>query len=412
MRCLALVMGSLSLLAATALADGEQWSRFRGPNGAGKSDLQGIPSQWTAEDYDWVIEIPGKGHAAPAIWGDRLFVTTGTDDGARSLWCLNALTGEKLWEVTHQLQASKLHQKNSYASVTPVTNGEVVVVTHGDDQSYLVIAYNFAGEQLWMHDLGTIDREHGLGVSPIIYKNLVIIPNDQAGPSDFQAFDVQTGERKWKTDRKYAKTSYSTPMIHAVNGRDQLITLSGGLGLAGLDPLTGEQLWYSGELPQRTVASPLATDDGLIIGICGQGGRGVLMVAVDPTGRGDVSATHIRSTREQNIPYVPTPIIDGRYMFLWNDDGIVCCVDLSGDLQTNLWRNRVGGNFSASPVLINNRLFSVSEEGEVVVLDAAPQYQLLGRTPLGDPSYATPAVANDRVYFRTFHKLFCLKAKG
>jgi outer membrane protein assembly factor BamB len=136
------------------------------------------------------------------------------------------------------------------------------------------------------------------------------------------------------------------------------------------------------------------------------------MVAVDPTGRGDVSATHIRSTREQNIPYVPTPIIDGRYMFLWNDDGIVCCVDLSGDLQTNLWRNRVGGNFSASPVLINNRLFSVSEEGEVVVLDAAPQYQLLGRTPLGDPSYATPAVANDRVYFRTFHKLFCLKAKG
>lgn len=398
------------LQASWATAD--SWPRFRGPNGTGHSNLKGIPSEWSASDYEWTIDLPGKGHSSPIIWDNTLFVTTGHEDGSRTLLCLDATTGKERWQVTQSFAANHLHQKNSYASGTPATDGERVIVAFADEEHYVVTAYSMAGEQLWTHDLGTFNSQHGQGLSPIIYEGKVIVPNDQWGPSAYTAFDIKTGEVLWKSDRKFIKTSYATAMIMPIAGKDQIIALSGGVGLAGIDPETGKQLWASGELPQRTVASPLATQDGRVIGICGQGGRGTILVAVDPTGSGDVSQTHVKGTRETSIPYVPTPVIDEHYLYLWNDDGIVCCVDLAGDLSDNVWRQRVGGNFSGSPVLIDGRLFCISEDGEVVVLKASPTYELLGRSSLGEPSYSTPAVANGRVYFRTFGKLMCLKAKS
>lgn len=401
-----------ALLLCTLSLHADSWPRFRGPNGEGRSDLKGVPSTWSESDLAWTVNLPGKGHSCPVIWEDALFVTTGGEDGSRTLLCLDANTGEERWQVTQKYAASHLHQKNSYASGTPATDGEHVVVAFADEQHYVVTAYSMKGEQLWTNDLGGFNSQHGQGVSPIIYKGMAIVPNDQWGPSDYVAFDVKTGKEIWKSDRKFVKTSYATPMILNVKGQDQIISLSGGVGLAGIDPANGKQLWATGELPQRTVASPVASQDGQLIGVCGQGGRGVLMIHVDPTGSGDVSGTHIKATRETAIPYVPTPIIQDHYMYLWNDSGIVCCVDLAGDLSENVWQERVGGNFSGSPILIDGRLFCISEDGEVVVVKASPQYELLGKTALGDPSYSTPSVANGRVYFRTFHKLICLKAKS
>ncbi|MCA9030291.1 MAG: PQQ-binding-like beta-propeller repeat protein [Planctomycetaceae bacterium] len=403
----------LFAIAAQVVVNAEEnWPRFRGPNGSGHSTQKGIPSEFKADDLEWSIDLPGKGHSSPVIWGDNLFVTSGTETGERILQCLDANTGTERWKVSQQFGANHLHKKNSYASGTPAVDGEHVVVAFADEEHYRVTAYTFKGEQLWTQDLGSFNSQHGQGVSPIIYEGMVIVPNDQWGPSALVAFDVTSGKEMWKSDRRFIKTSYATAMIMNVKGKDQIIALSGGVGLAGIDPETGKQIWASGELPQRTVASPMATEDGRVIGVCGQGGRGVIMVAVDPTGEGDVSQTHIKGTRETNIPYVPTPVIDGHYMYLWNDDGIVCCVDLAGDLGENVWRQRVGGNFSGSPVLIDGRLFCISEDGDVVVVQASPEYKLLGKSSLGESSYSTPAVANGRVYFRTFHKLMCLKAKG
>lgn len=411
MRSLSKVVFGLCL-ASALVAQADSWPRFRGPNGTGHADLKGVPSTWTESDYEWVIDLPGKGHSSPVIWDNRLYVTSGHDDGSRTLSCHDASTGKELWQVTQQFEANHLHKKNSYASGTPAVDGEHVVVGFADEKHYILSCYTVNGELKWTKDLGGFNSQHGQGVSPIIYNGMAIIPNDQWGPSQINAYDVASGELNWSSDRKFVKTSYATPMILSVDGKDQIICLSGGVGLAGLDPATGKELWASGELPQRTVASPAATASGLVIATCGQGGRGTLMVAVDPHGQGDVSGSHVKATRDQNLPYVPTPIVVGNNLYLWNDDGIVCCIDTTGSMEENVWRARVGGNFSGSPVLIEDRLYCISEDGEVVVLAIGDEYKLLGKNPLGEPSYATPAVGNGRVYFRTFNKLACLKARG
>lgn len=402
-RCIAVVLGCLAVsIAATA---GEDWTRFRGPDGAGTSDLKGVPTHWTAADYEWILNLPGKGHSSPVIWEKLLFVSTGEETGQRTLHCLNASTGETIWKDSIQLEANHLHKKNSYASGTPAVDGQRVFVVFADEKKYTLLAYRFNGERLWSQDLGAFSSQHGQGVSPIVFQGKVIVPDDQMGPSKVVALDAETGKTVWSTERRFRRTSYSTPIVVDVAGKDQLICLCGATGLSGLDLATGEELWYSGELPMRTVASPIY-GSGLLFATCGSGGRGKLMVAVDPKENGKVHAE-----RSQNLPYVPTPLVHEGYLYLWNDDGIVCCVDLSGDFSENVWRERVGGTYSGSPVVIDGKLYCISEDGEIAVVDAKPVFKQYGKSPLGDESYGTPAVGNGRVYFRGFHTLACLKAK-
>lgn len=396
----------VALLIQIGTASADDWTRFRGENGIGKSDLKGVPTEWNKDDYEWVIDLPGKGHSSPVIQGEKLFVTTGSADGRRTLHCLNAITGKELWQDSIQLDANHLHKKNSYASGTPAIAGERVYVAFADEKQYTLLAYSLDGERLWSRDLGHFTSQHGQGVSPIVYEGMVIVPDDQMGPSKIVALNAETGEEVWTTaDRQFRRTSYSTPMIVKVGGKDEIVCLSGATGLSGLDPKTGKELWQSGELPLRTVASPIL-GEGLLFASCGSGGRGKFMVAVDPEKDGKVI-----TERKQNLPYVPTPIAHEGHLYLWNDDGIVCCIDLSGDLSENVWRERVGGVYSGSPVLIDGNLYCISEEGMVTVVKASPKFEKLGQSPLGDQSYATPAVANGRVYLRGFGSLACLKAK-
>lgn len=400
----------LCLILTTTFAHADNWPRFRGPNGEGKSDLKGLPTTWTADDYEWKIDLPGKGHGSPTIWGEKLFLMAGTEDGERHILAFDATTGKQLWSDTVKLDANHLHKKNSYGSGTPATDGERVYVAFADESHYLVQAYSMDGEKLWSKDLGTFSSQHGQGVSPIIHHNLVVVPDDQMGPSKVVALKADSGEIAWQTERDFRRTSYSTPIVLNVNGKDQLITLCGALGLVGIDMDSGKAVWASGQMPMRTVASPVY-GEGIIVASCGSGGRGKFMVAVEPGGEGDVSTTHVKAERTQNLPYVPTPIIHEGHMYLWNDDGVVCCVNLSGDLTENVWRERVGGNYSGSPVLVDGKLYCISEEGEVAVIDASPEFKQYGKSPLGDESYATPAVANGRMYLRGFHSLAALKAK-
>ncbi|MCA8995741.1 MAG: PQQ-binding-like beta-propeller repeat protein, partial [Planctomycetaceae bacterium] len=393
--------------ASSALA--ENWPRFRGENGVGHSDLQGVPTNWTKDDYEWVLELPGKGHSCPVVWGKQLFVTCGKEDGTRTTLCLDAITGKTIWQDSIQLEASHLHKKNSYASGTPCVDGERVYVTFGDDQHYTILAYSLSGERLWSKDLGAFTSQHGFGISPIVHNGKVILPDDQMGPSKVEALDVKTGNSVWSHERKFRRTSYATPLIAQVDGKDQIVCLSGAVGLAGLDPETGNEIWSSGEMPMRTVGSPVMVA-GKLVATCGSGGRGKYLVAVEPAATSELGE---HQERTQNLPYVPTPIANGNYLYLWCDDGIVCCVDMTQpDLTKNVWRERVGGNYSGSPVLINGKIYCISEEGEIAVIDASPTFKDYGKSPLGDQSYATPAVANGRVYFRGFNTLACLKAHG
>ncbi len=396
----------LCLGALTSVASAQDWTRFRGPNGEGKSDLQGLPTQWSQDQYEWVIELPGKGHSSPTVVDNFLFLASGEANGNRTLHCFNATTGEPIWKDSIKLEANQLHRKNSYASGTPAAENGFVYVAFADEQHYVLLAYNFKGERQWSQDLGTFTSSHGQGVSPIVYDGKVIVPSDQAGPSKVVALDAKTGEHVWTSERNFRKASYATPIIINVNGEDQLVCLCGALGLTGLDPQTGKSLWQSGELPKRTVASPVY-GNGLLFATCGSGGRGSNLVGVDPAEQGAV-----KSERKQNLPYVPTPIVHEGHIYLWNDDGIVCCVDLSGDFSKNVWRERVGGTYSGSPVMIDGKIYCIAEDGEIAVIDAKPEYKFYGKSPLGDESYATPTVANGRAYFRGFHTLACLKAQN
>ncbi len=412
-RCLTAIGAVfLGVLVVADIAGGDDWPRFRGPNGSGISSLRGVPREWTEDDYEWVVELPGKGHSSPVVWGEHLFVASGDEGGKRMLICLNATTGETRWTQTMLLGADyQVTIKNSFGSGTPATDGERVYVSFADNDHYLVAAYDFSdGSPLWTEDLGPFSSRHGQGHSPILAGERLIVTNDQKGPSFLTALDRKTGTQLWRTPRPERNAAYSTPMVLDPEGADpQIICISGAAGIAAFRPETGEELWASGAMPLRTVASPVF-GEGVIIASCGSGGRGKYMIAAEPPLPTDKAAEwRPRWERKTNLPYVPTPIIDGGVLYLWNDDGVVCSVDLQ--TGENIQRIRVGGTYSSSPVLIDGHLYCAAEDGMIAVVSTTPELKVIGKSPLGDRIHSTPAVANGRVYFRGFQTLACLRAR-
>lgn len=403
------LVGMISLVCASAVR-AENWSRFRGDGGQGTSEQKGIPATWSEGDLDWNIELPGVGHSSPVIHGERLFVTSAVEEGAvRHLFCLNASTGEQLWSTTVGYNRSHKHVKGSWASSTPATDGERVYVAFADEERYTLSAWDYEGRLVWRRNLGPFVSQHGQGVSPIVFDGMVIMANDQRGPSTINALDAKTGKTVWSTLRSIREASYSTPQIYQREGqKPQLICLSGAMGVTSLDPYTGEMNWMTGELPLRTVASPIIAD-GLILASCGGGGIGKLLIAVNPDADEDAGEPRIVYQRDRILPYVPTSVVHEGHAYLWNDNGVVSCMELK--TGKNVWTHRVGGNYSGSTVLIDGKIYIMSEEGKCLVIAAAPKFELLGENDLGDPSHSTPAVANGRLYLRTFHRLAALKAE-
>jgi outer membrane protein assembly factor BamB len=405
--CSALFLGAV----LTVAARGDNWTRFRGENGTGQSSEHGFSPQWSTTHVAWTADLPGIGHSSPVVWGDKLFITSSEDNGLkRYVLCLDARLGNKIWSRTVSFNASRKHPKSSYASSTPAVDGERVYVVFADAEHQILYAYDFEGNAVWQYDLGSYESQHAQGSSPVLFEDLVILANDQDGPSSLVACDKRTGKPVWSVERKSGPqtTAYSTPLLYQPKeGPAQLICSSGASGVSSYDPRTGKRNWTTNSLPARTVASPVLAG-GLIFQCCGGGGQGKAMVAIDPGGHGDVSKSHIRYERTQILPYVPTPVSHGNYLFLWGDHGIVSCMDQAKG--KDVWTKRVGGEFSSSPICINGMLLNVDERGNVTVLAAAPQYKQLGKFSLNDPSHSTPAVANGRLYFRTFHHLACVEA--
>lgn len=395
-------------------AHAENWPQFRGIGGTGVSLQKGIPTSWSQGDYAWDVAIVGSGHGSPIVWGDHVFLSSSEDDGAiRWLFCLDAKTGQQRWARMIGMNRSKpQNQKGSHASSTPATDGERVYVLFADKENYFAAAYDYSGNLVWRRILGPFESQHSLGVSPIVVEDQVIVCNDQDGPSSIYALDKFTGATRWVTPRAFRgqSTSYSTPLVwRDGEGAPELICASGPLGISSLDLRTGVPKWHSGEFPLRTVASPVY-GGGLLIASCGQGGRyGVLQIAVDPRSRDENGLAKIVWRREKLIPYVPTPIVYGDYLFDWTDQGIIACVDLkTGD---DVWQKRLGGNFTSSLLCIDGKIYAVEESGKVSIIEAGPEFKELGNADLGDACYATPAVSNGRLYLRTFSRLKCLEAK-
>ena len=271
----------------------------------------------------------------------------------------------------------------------------------------MLSAFDHDGRRAWEKDLGPFVSQHGGGASPILYRDKVILANQQDGPSFWIALDAATGELRWKTPRKSAEANYSTPCLYEPEGgKPELIFTSHAHGISGINPETGAVLWeLSGAFDKRVVSSPILAG-GLVVAACGSGEGGTYLVAARP---GDDAANRkpgLAYTVRRAAPYVPTSLCAGPLLFLWGNDGVVSCLRAaSGELK---WQERLGKQFLSSPVCVEERLFGVSTGGEVVVLAASDRFQLLARYALGETTHSTPAVAGGRMYIHTAKHLISI----
>ena len=223
----------------------ENWPRFRGNNGDGYADCN-IPHSWKDSSYRWSLPLSDEGHGSPSVWGNRVFINSSTDQGkTRKILCVNARDGSVEWTRSYQSQNHKTHRFNSFASSTPALDKENVYSVWGHSTELKVSAHNHYGKLLWETDLGGVKGGHGFAVSPIVFEDRLIVPNDQEkGGGAHYALDCKTGNILWEIPRKSKRLTYSTPCVFtSPDGSSELIFTNWWLGFTSLEPKTGKQLW-------------------------------------------------------------------------------------------------------------------------------------------------------------------------
>lgn len=401
---------AVTVLTAMQSATAQEWTRFRGPNGSGISDAKTVPVKWSDSDINWKAKLPGEGISSPVVWGDKVFVSAAEPvQGRRHLLCLDAKTGRERWRQTESFRAYKKHKVNSFATSTPTVDDQRVYHVWQSAEGSVLLAFTHDGAPAWKYALDAFSEGHGGGVSPIVFDDLVVVACDQQAPSYLVAVDRNTGEQRWKTPRQSKRAGYSTPCVYQATGRPaELIFTEWQHGITGLDPATGHIRWEIGcfgKETERAIASPIIAGD-VIFGTCGFVTSDKHCVAVRPAesdGKTDVKELF---RVEKTAPHLPTPLAFHGRLFLWTEKGIVSSVKLdNGDVVTT---KRIGGNFSASPVCIDGKLYGVSDDGEVIVLTADDRLEELARNALDEPSRATPAVSGGRLYVRTMGQLLSI----
>ena len=415
------ILPALCGLLTAAAASAGDWPRFRGPNGTGVSTDKDVPVQWTDKDVLWKTPIPGRGNSSPIIWGDRLFIQSAAADGSeRWLICVNATSGDVLWKKAAPGATAHTHPKNTLASSTPATDGERVYAVFWDGKDLLLNAYDFKGEQVWTRDLGSYESEHGAGVSPIVYDGRVYVADDQgasydtSAPSAVLAFNAKDGTDAWKAPRKSFRACYSTPFLLQKDKSPAELLVASTAGVTSYNPADGTENWhYTWTFtthPLRTVASPIEAA-GLVIANAGEGGSGRHLIALRTDGKGDVTKTNLAWEDLKSFSYVPTLLASGDYLYSVNDQGFASCHQAkNGD---EVWTKRLGSAVTASPVLIDGKVYAIGEDGEVYVFEATPKaFNLLGKSSLGEGVMSTPAEADNRLYIHGKETLFCIGKSG
>jgi outer membrane protein assembly factor BamB len=426
-----LFVSILSLSSITTNA--QNWPSFRGPNASGVAEGSKPPLTWDVDKSNnvlWKTNIPGLSHASPIVWDNQIFVITAVSadptttfvakdrgiglatDDVKHTWMIYALDkrdGKVLWSNTAYagVPRAKRHIKATQANSTPVTDGHYVAALFGSEG---LACYDMKGKLLWKQDLGILnpglwdDKESSWGhsSSPIIHRDLVIVQADGHKQSFIAAFNLKDGKQAWRVERNEI-TSWSTPTIYEGANRTELI-VNGGRYIRGYDPQTGKELWrFADNETQVKMQAPLVAHD--LIFITGGYPPGRTMYAFRPGAVGDIS---LKAGEEKNdfiawrsskgSPYTPTPVIYGDLMYTLADNGVLSAYEAkSGEL---VYQQRLPGSFSASPVAADSRLYFASEDGDVFVVKAGRQYELLSRNTMGQPLMATPAISQGMLIVR------------
>ncbi len=428
---LAAAVLTTALSASAAAAD---WPQWRGPDGTGVSGAKGVPIVWHEQRaIAWKCTLPGSGNSTPAIWGNAIFVTAHTADDKLLLLRINKKNGEIDWtqEVgrgtagpTREAGApgpkrhpQKAHKFYSPASPSPVTDGKIVVVHFGNGD---LAAYDFDGQELWKRNLqddyGAYTSWYGHANSPVIAGDLVISVCMQDSLADLQpqpvesylvAHDVRTGEVRWKVSRKSKAEAeqcdaYTTPLLTTLHSIRQLIVM-GGNQLDAYEPATGRQLWLlSGLTGGRTVTSPTVGQNMIF---ATRGLRGPLF-AVQPKREGEITFRDIAWSYSEGTPDSCSPLVWNDLLFTISDDGIARCFDAaSGNLK---WKERLKGQYKASPVAAEGRVFFLNIDGLCTVVSASPRFDKLVENKLDDQTIASPAISDARIFIRGQKTLYCI----
>ncbi len=408
------------LIGITGSVCAENWPQFRGPDHQGHSTETRLPLKWgVTENVAWKTAIAGEAWSSPIVWGERVFLTTATGNGTSCrVLALDRQTGKLLWdqEVFQQIPRLK-ESRNSYATPTPATDGERVYACFGDGS---FAALNFAGQIVWTNRACPFYGKHGLGSSPILYHGLLIMARD--GSSDGEdkklgwqtpwdqsyvvALEAKTGQERWKGRRGLSRIAHGVPCIWEHAGQAQVISEAGDV-VQGFDVQTGERLWSSEVIGEGKVPSTVIGED-LVFTAGGWGGKETIK-AFKLGGQGDLKETNLVWQQKKGMPKVPSMIYVKPHLFALTDGGVAEC--LKADTGELVWQERVGGNFSASPVAAEGRLYFLGDNGETTVVEAGPEFKVLARNPLGENAQASPAISQGQMFIRTEKNLFCIGGK-
>ena len=449
-RRLVLAVAFVSSLTPTALA--ANWPGWRGPNGDGTTKTaRNLPETWgSTQNIKWKQEMPAWSGSSPVVWGDRIFLNTPTKEEAQPppavvassantrkragprglsmqgpggqdilLLCLSRSTGKELWRKPYD-RGNEIKMKQNMSSPTPVTDGKLVWVTSGNG---IVACFDFNGNEKWKFDIpknyGKIGVQFGYGSSPVLVGDKLIFQMLQGmytdDPSYLFALRTTDGKPLWRVERPTdavheSPDSYSTPAILEIGGKKQIV-IGGGDYITGHDPETGQELWRGGGMnPEksrnyRVIASPVASNGMIFVPT-----RVTPFIAFRAGGKGDITTSHFAwKWTDKGAPDVPTPVSDGKLLYMADDQGAFTCVDaktgklIYGPEQTGI------GRTSASPVLADGKIYLTSENTETAVVEAGPKFRLIAKNTLdGSYTLSTPAFADSEIFLRTGTHLYCI----
>ncbi len=391
----------------------ENWPSFRGPGGLGISAYTNIPADWNGKTGDgilWKTRIPLPGNNSPVVWDDRVFLSGG-DENKLQVFCFDAFSGSLLWtgDVTRAPLKSdeepfEVMEDTGFAAPTVVTDSRRVyaIFATGD-----ISCFDFNGKRIWTRSLGIPDSSYGYASSLAMYRNLVFIQYDQGGPEDEMSkligLDGFSGQTVWETKRP-VPNSWSSPIVNKIGEQFQLLTC-GDPWVIAYEPVKGTELWrvkcLSGD-----IAPSLIYASGLVFAIEPYS----KLVAIRPDGRDDVTASHIAWSIEEGAPDICSPVSNGELIFLLTTDGLLICYKVADG--TKLWEQDLRESFWASPSLVGDKLYLLTEEGVMLIVQAGPEYKELTRCELGEECRASPAFADGRIYMRGLENLYCIGKKN
>ena len=417
------------LLLAASLAAAAHWPQFRGPKGDGHSSATGLPLTWSeTNNVHWKTAIHGKAWSSPVIWGDCIWMTTAPEDGTKLFAvCVDRESGKvlhdvKLFDVPNP---QFCHKFNSYASPTPVIEEGRVYITFGSPGTACLDSRT--GKVLWERRDIECNHYRAAGSSPIMHGNLLIMNFDGSDHQFLIALDKKTGKTVWRTNRSIDfkdlgadgkpqaegdfRKAFATPHIAEIIGKPTLISVGAKASYA-YDPTSGQEIWRIEERQNHSASSRPLVGEGLVFIATGWSSGQVL--AVKPGKKGEVIDANAETSSGQqlqlawkskrNVPKKPSMILKDGLLFMIDDGGIATCVEAKTGAE--VWRERIGGNYSASPILADGRIYFCSEEGKTTIIKADRKFERLAENTLPDGFMASPAALDDALYLRSRTHLY------